>query len=114
MGANGLIITPEHGPRVRLAAIFTSIENLAFSTQNGHQWVEAYCAACQICVRKCPAGAIMPEPQRHGNGQITCVVNERCFPYFSDWYGCSVCIAVCPFNHTSYDTLRSHFVTEDG
>ena len=87
MGANGLIITPEHGPRVRLAAIFTSIENLPFSTQNEHQWVEEYCAACQVCIHKCPAEAIMPEPERHQNGHITYVINEPCFPYFSDWYG---------------------------
>jgi epoxyqueuosine reductase QueG len=109
MGANGLIITPEHGPRVRLAAIYTSIENLPFSTQSDHEWVEAYCGACQICVRKCPPGAILPEPQRHDNGRITCVINERCFPYFSDYYGCSVCIAVCPFNHVPYETLKRRF-----
>jgi epoxyqueuosine reductase len=101
MGANGLIITPEHGPRVRLATIFASIENLPFSTQNDHQWVEDYCAACQ-----CPAEAIMPEPERHRNGHITYVINERCFPYFSDYFGCSVCIAVCPFNHQPYGKLK--------
>ena len=114
MGANGLIITPEHGPRVRLAAIFTSIENLPFSAQNDHQWVEEYCAACQICVHKCPVEAIMSEPERHENGQITYVVNERCFPYFSDYYGCSVCIAVCPFNHSPYDRLKQYFVRAEG
>jgi Pyruvate/2-oxoacid:ferredoxin oxidoreductase delta subunit len=114
MGANGLLVTPEHGPRVRLATIFTSIGNLPFSTQNDHQWVEAYCAACQICVRKCPVEAIMPEPARHADGRITYVVNERCFPYFSDYYGCSVCIAVCPFNHAPYERLKRHFVESDG
>jgi epoxyqueuosine reductase len=115
LGANGLIITPEHGPRVRLATIFTSIENLPFLyAENEHQWAEEYCAACQVCVRKCPAEAIMPEPQRHENGHITYVINESCFPYFSDYYGCSVCIAVCPFNHTAYDTLKQHFAKPEG
>ena len=114
LGANGMIVTPEHGPRVRLAAIFTSIENLPFSTQNEHQWVEDYCAACQICVRKCPVEAIMPEPQRHDNGQITYVNNERCFPYFSDYYGCSVCIAVCPFSRSGYDRVKQQFVKAEG
>jgi epoxyqueuosine reductase len=70
--------------------------------------VEEYCARCGICIRDCPAGAIMPEPERHENGRITCVINERCFPYFSDYYGCSVCIAVCPFNITPYETLKQH------
>ena len=114
MGANGMIVTPEHGPRVRLAAIFTSIENLPFSTQNEHEWVEDYCAACQICVRKCPVEAILPEPQRHENGQITYVSNERCFPYFSDYYGCSVCIAVCPFSRSSYESLQQQFAKPEG
>ena len=111
LGANGLIITPEHGPRVRLAAIYTSIENLPFyRAENEHRWVEAYCAACQICVKKCPVEAIMPVPERHENGQITYVSNERCFPFFSDYYGCSVCIKVCPFNHTPYETLKRHVI----
>ena len=91
-----------------------SIENLPFSTENEHQWVEEFCRTCQICVRKCPVEAIMPQPQRHPNGQITYVINERCFPYFSDYYGCSVCIAVCPFNRSPYDALKGHFPTTDG
>jgi epoxyqueuosine reductase QueG len=113
MGANGLIVTPEHGPRVRLAAIFTSIEDLPFSAHNDHEWVEDYCAACQICVRKCPAEAILSEPQRSDSGQITHVINEPCFKYFSEYYGCSVCIAVCPFNNLPYDTLKSRFTKSE-
>jgi hypothetical protein len=110
LGATGLIITPEHGPRVRLAAIYASIENLPFNTENEHQWVEEYCAICHVCVHKCPAEAIMTEPQRHENGQITHVINERCFPHFSDYYGCSVCIAVCPFNNAPCGKLKQHLV----
>lgn len=106
MGANGMLITPGHGPRVRLAAIYTSIENLPFSTQNEHQWIETYCAACQLCIQQCPADAIRPEPKRHDDGRISYIINERCFPYFSDYYGCSVCIAVCPFSRSSYDAVR--------
>jgi Pyruvate/2-oxoacid:ferredoxin oxidoreductase delta subunit len=106
MGANGMLVTPEHGPRVRLGAIFTSIENLPLSTENEHRWVEEFCRTCQVCVRKCPPEAILSEPLRHENGQITHVINERCFPYFSDYYGCSVCIAVCPFSRSSYDAVK--------
>ena len=110
MGFNGLIITPEHGPRVRLATIFTSIENLPFiSSQNEHQWVEEYCTLCKVCIRECPAEAIKPEPERRENGQISYVINERCFPYFSDYYGCSVCIAVCPFNKAPYVKLKDAY-----
>ena len=109
LSASGMIVTPEHGPRVRLAAVLTSIENLPFSTYNDHAWVKDFCAACGICVRECPADAILPEPIRHENGQITCVINPRCFPYFNDYHGCSVCIRVCPFNNASYDDIKTTF-----
>jgi len=109
LSASGLIITPEHGPRVRLAAVLTNIENLPFSTHNDHAWVEDFCAQCGICRRKCPVEAIYPEPIRHPNGQITWVDNQRCFPYFSDYHGCSVCIKVCPFNNKSYDKIKQAF-----
>lgn len=110
MGANGLLVTPEHGPRVRLAAIYASIENLPYSAENEHQWVEEFCSVCQVCIHKCPVGAIMPEPRQHESGQISYVINERCFPYFSDYYGCSVCIAVCPLSRSGYDAVRERFI----
>ena len=110
LSASGLIITPEHGPRVRLAAIYTNIDNLPFSTHNEHAWIKDFCATCGICIRKCPPQAIYSEPIRHDNGQITCVNNDRCFPYFSDYFGCSVCIKVCPFNKKPYQEIKQAFV----
>jgi ferredoxin len=106
LSTSGLIITPEHGPRVRLAAVLTDIENLPFSTHNDHAWVADFCATCGLCVRKCPVQAIYSEPVYHENGQITCVDSERCFPYFNEYHGCSVCIKVCPFNNVPYYKLK--------
>jgi NAD-dependent dihydropyrimidine dehydrogenase PreA subunit len=110
LGASGLIITPEHGPRVRLAAVFTSIENLPFSTRNDYAWIEEFCAKCGNCRRKCPADAILPAPLQHASGRITCVDSTRCFPYFNDYHGCSVCIKVCPFNTTPYQKIKQAFL----
>jgi epoxyqueuosine reductase QueG len=109
LGTSGLIITPEHGPRVRLAAVLTNIENLPFSTHNDHAWIQDFCAMCDRCIRECPPQAIYPEPFQHKNGQITCVDTERCFPYFSDYHGCSVCIKVCPFNKSPYEKIKAGF-----
>jgi epoxyqueuosine reductase QueG len=109
IGLNGIIITPEHGPRVRLAAVFTSIEDLPFSERNKHAWVAEYCETCKICIKKCPPKALYGSPVDHGNGQITYVENDLCFPYFSDYYGCSVCVSVCPFNHVPYENLKDKF-----
>ena len=106
---SGLIITPEHGPRVRLAAVFTGIENLPFSHNSSHRWIEDFCDKCGLCIRKCPVGAIYQNPEVSDNGQITCVSNPLCFPYFSDYYGCSVCMKVCPFNNVDYDKIKRVF-----
>lgn len=111
MGLNGIIITPEYGPRVRLAAVFTSIQNLPLSDMNPHAWVAEYCENCKICVTKCPPKALYGEPVDHGNGQYTYVENGLCFPYFNKYYGCSVCVAVCPFNLLSYDRIKAKFLT---
>jgi epoxyqueuosine reductase len=107
IGLNGIIITPEHGPRVRLAAVFTSIENLPFTNGNQHSWIEGYCNSCRVCIKKCPPKALYGEPVLHDNGRLTYVEKELCFPYFADNYGCSVCIKVCPFNHIEYEKLRA-------
>jgi epoxyqueuosine reductase len=113
MGLNGLIITPEHGPRVRLAAVFTSIENLPFNEGNDHRWVRDYCENCRICHKKCPPGAFYEDPVEHEDGQVTYVKNELCFPYFNLYHGCSVCVKVCPFNQLSYHKIKAGFVTPD-
>ena len=105
-GLHGLLITPKFGPRVRLAAVFTSIENLPFTQGNPHQWIEEYCSLCKLCARECPPQAILEQPTAHANGLVTCTVDDKCFPYFMDNYGCSICIRVCPFQSQDYATLK--------
>ncbi len=109
MGLNGLIITPEYGPLVRLAAVFTSIQNLPESQSNPHSWVREYCENCRICQNKFPPGAFYDNLIEHDDGQVTYVKNEVCFPYFNKYYGCSVCVKVCPFNHQPYEKIKAGF-----
>ncbi|MHA2203334.1 MAG: 4Fe-4S dicluster domain-containing protein, partial [Candidatus Hodarchaeales archaeon] len=108
-GKHGLIITPEHGSRVRLTAIYTNIENLPFTKENPHKWIHLFCQKCGRCIRKCPGFAIKEEPILHENGLITHVMNEYCFPVFLDYHGCSVCIKECPFSRVEYGKLRTQF-----
>jgi len=109
VGNHGLLITREFGPRVRLAAVYTNIENLPFSDLNTHKWIENYCRKCELCVHHCPAKAILTEPIIHDNGQITHISQEDCFGYFAQFYGCSICIKVCPFSMGAevYDRLKT-------
>lgn len=113
-GINGLLITPEYGPRVRLAAVFTEIENLPSYTGDEHAWILDFCDVCRRCVRDCPPSAIYDEPIVHDNGLVTVLDNSKCFPYFAKNHGCSVCIKVCPFNQQGYDKIKSGFQTQVG
>jgi epoxyqueuosine reductase len=109
VGRHGLLITPEFGPRVRLAAVYTPIENLPLSNSNEHGWISDYCNTCGICIKKCPARAILEDTIIHESGQMTYVKQRECFEYFVQYYGCSVCIKVCPFSRTmrAYEQLKA-------
>jgi epoxyqueuosine reductase len=107
-GISGLVITPQFGPRVRLAAVFTEIENLPVYAGDEHAWVSDFCENCRRCIRDCPPDAFYDEPIQHENGLVTVLDNKRCFPYFMAYHGCSVCIKVCPFNSRSYEQLKAN------
>ena len=106
---SGLIITPKNGACVRLAAIYTSIENLPFNDVNKHSWIKDFCASCGQCERECPANAIYPEPIQYGNGRLSHIDSKKCFPVFHFEHGCSVCIKVCPFNQNNYEVIKERF-----
>jgi len=59
IGKNHLLITPEVGPRVKILAIFTSIENLPIKEHNEHSWIADYCEKCGKCIKSCPENAIV-------------------------------------------------------
>jgi epoxyqueuosine reductase len=108
-GISGLVITPQFGPRVRLAAVFTEIENLPVYDGGEHAWVLDFCKSCRRCIRDCPPAAFYKSPIQHENGLVTVLDNRKCFPYFVANHGCSICIKVCPFNQQDYDKIKAGF-----
>ena len=110
LGYSGIMISPEYGPRFRLTAVYTSIENLPETNMNQHAWVREYCKQCRRCIKECPGGAILEEPRIHKSGQITHIENEKCMPHFVNEFGCSICIKVCPFNNLPYETMKKQFL----
>jgi epoxyqueuosine reductase QueG len=110
-GKNGLLITRHSGPRVRLAAVYTDIENLPIAQENPHGWVRDYCETCNICVQKCPADAIYPMTKTLPDGGPAFIDYTKCALPFSNDNGCTLCIKHCPFSSVSYDTLKTRFNT---
>jgi epoxyqueuosine reductase len=98
-GRHGMLITPEFGPRQRISAIFTSINNLPHNGGNDHFWVSEFCEKCGKCVKTCPANAITEEA--NGNGtKRTVILKEFC-------HGCTICMRECSFNKRDYNRIKS-------
>ncbi|NHK30895.1 MAG: epoxyqueuosine reductase [Asgard group archaeon] len=108
-GRHGLIITPDFGPRHRLAAVLTNITNLPIIEKNEHRWIEDYCANCGRCIKTCPPKAILDKPITQNDGRKTHIEMDKCFPEFSDNYGCSICVKECMFNRVGYKKLKEQF-----
>lgn len=84
VGKNGLLITRANGPRVRLATMYTDIENLPFGEHRAEfSWIPDYCETCNACVEKCPADAIYQHPMTAATGGPTFVDHTKCAKPFS-------------------------------
>lgn len=108
-GSHGLIITPWFGPRVRIASVLTSIENLPYPSENPHVWIKNFCKICRVCIKLCPGKAILDKPIVRENGTIKHVVSEKCYPYFTKLHECGICIKVCPFSKVDYNSLKKAY-----
>ena len=108
-GLNGLLITTEHGPRVRLSAVFTSIENLPFKQKEDLSWIYDFCLVCRKCERSCPGKALLDEPKVSDGELLTFIDREKCFPFFLNDLGCTVCIKECPFSNKGYNHIKARY-----
>jgi epoxyqueuosine reductase len=105
LGRNGILITQEFGPRVRLAKIFT---NLPMACDEPIQFgVDKFCEVCKLCATHCPSRSIPDGPKTtsghnksNNDGPLKWYVNgETCYQFWGrNRCDCSVCIRVCPFN----------------
>jgi ferredoxin len=104
-GHSGLLVTPEYGPRVRLAPVFIEHKIFEFTDNREHDWIEEYCELCKLCAKACPIQAINPKKNvaidnvPGVDAMRTCIDRESCFEYFNKTMGCSVCVKVCPFSN---------------
>ena len=104
IGSQGLLITKKFGPRQRLSLISINAGPLP---ENKHEEFEIskFCEKCRRCISFCPVNAILDEPVVNENGTITRIDSEKCFEYFYETTGCSVCIEKCPFHKIGYQVL---------
>ena len=113
-GMSGLLITPRFGPRVRLTAVFTEIQNLPVYDGDEYAWILDFCDSCRRCLRECPPDAFYETPRFHENGLVTVLDNRKCFPYFVANHGCSICLKICPFNQQPYEKIKHGYQNHNG
>jgi ferredoxin len=115
IGRNGMLITKEYGPRQRIAPVFIEHKYFEFTDNRDHDWIEEYCTMCERCRKECPGEAIYPKSVvRFDNvpgidTMRTCIDRNKCFPFFAETLGCSICVKVCPFSKAgdTYQRLKA-------
>ncbi|RYG16902.1 reductive dehalogenase [bacterium] len=104
-GRHGMLITPEYGPRVRVAKVFTDLPMVPDSPVSFG--VREFCNACRRCSNSCPPKAIPSGPPSDEQPTISNLAGvvkwtvdpEKCFRFWAaQGTDCSICIRVCPFN----------------
>lgn len=97
IGKNCLLVTPEHGPRLRLISILTQAP---LDTVNDP--VEQRCNNCNECMTICPVNAIKGRNYISGETREDRLDVKKCDGYFKDlektqqYPVCGLCLYVCP------------------
>ena len=100
LGRMGLLMTPTHGPRMRIGVVTTNME-LAAEKKSTDYSVEQFCTHCKKCSVCCPSQSISYNPPQRINGHSKWQINsESCFTYWCKvGTDCGRCMAVCPYSH---------------
>jgi epoxyqueuosine reductase len=105
MGRNGLVITPEFGPRQRWSIITTDAELPEIPRVKADELkkMKNFCEDCGACIRNCLGGATYEIPvKREGvPGLITHIDRSKCINSLLANHYCSICLKVCPQGNKS-------------
>lgn len=108
LGLNGQLLTPQVGSRCRITLITTNAQLV--HGQPVDYGIHAICDECQLCVRRCPSGAIPNKRLYHRGVKKAKIKPERCLPVVAQVHGCAVCMKVCPVQLYGLDAVSLHFL----
>jgi len=97
IGRNALLVTPAHGPRVRLVTVLTNLDLPA-----GNPFKASRCGRCTECVQACPTGALSGAAWKAGLPRYALLDIVRCREA-AERPGrnpilpvCGICVGACP------------------
>jgi epoxyqueuosine reductase len=96
IGKSALLITPEHGPRVRWGTVLTDAP-LETGTP-----MDEMCRDCDECVKGCPAHAFTGQAFDQPRPRSDIFNAEACHDYLNEreqtgHRACGMCVYICPF-----------------
>lgn len=103
LGRMGLLMTPQLGPRVRIAVVTTNAPIIP-DIRKPDYTVHDFCNLCKKCAVICPSQAISKLPIENLDGvQRWKIDHEKCFGYWCvSGTDCGRCMSVCPYAHKSH------------
>ena len=95
IGKSALLITPEHGPRVRWGTVLTD------APLEAGRPVDENCRDCDECVKGCPAHAFTGQAFDQPRLRSEIFAAEACDRYLREretfYRVCGMCVYICPF-----------------
>ena len=100
IGRMGLLMTPNLGPRVRIAVVTTDLP-LVPDQRVPEDSVIDFCSICLKCADACPSNAIPSGHRSEIDGALRWKIDsEACFTHWCKiGTDCARCISVCPYSH---------------
>lgn len=110
IGRMGLLMTPELGPRVRIAVVTTSMPLVPDERKEDPTMID-FCTRCKKCAEVCPSRAIPFDDRRRINGVLRWQIDQQaCFTTWTKFgTDCARCMSVCPYSHPDnplHDVVR--------
>lgn len=99
IGRMGILMTPDLGPRVRLAVVTTNLP-LQQSKIINEKSIQYFCSICKKCAASCPSKAIRFENFQSTDAIRYKINHEKCYGYWAKvGTDCARCMSVCPYSH---------------
>lgn len=103
IGKSCLLVTPDHGPRVRFITVLTNAPVEAVDNP-----IEQKCGNCMECVKICPSQAIKGVNYVSGKSREDRLDFKKCQNHFFElkktkkWDVCGLCLYACPHGRKTY------------
>ncbi len=99
IGKNCLLVTPEHGPRLRLTSLLTNAPLRITGSR-----IESKCKDCMECTKICPVNAITGVNFNINDEREIRFDFKKCHDYFEEMKKdstgkpvCGMCLYICPY-----------------